>query len=101
LEAIHQRCALVINARWVEGYETPFKNGENCFVVKDGDELSTLIKSDPSVTKILKNATELLEPHLKVDWVKALNHYSTEVKRGSTRRATRADGRGKTRKMIA
>ena len=97
LEAIHQGCALVINSRWVEGYATPFQHGVNCFVVKDGNELADLIKSDPSVSKILKNATELLEPHLKVDWVKSLHNYATLVKRGVTRRAVVA-GRGKTRK---
>lgn len=100
LEAIHQKCALVINSRWVEGYATPFKHGENCFVVANGDELADLIKSDPSVSKILKNATELLEPHLKVDWVKSLHNYATLVKRGATRRVgpAHAAGRGKTRK---
>lgn len=100
LEAIHQKCALVINSRWVDGYATPFKNGENCYVVKDGDELADLIKSDPNVSKILKNASELLEPHLKVDWVAALKRYSGKhgVKHTGTRKAGRGADRGKTRK---
>ena len=98
LEAIHQKCALVINSRWVDGYATPFKHGENCYVVKDGEELSTLIKSDPNVSKILKNASGLLEPHLKVDWVSRLKAYSGKHSAKGTRKATRGTDRGKTRK---
>jgi len=43
LEAIYQECALVINRRWVEGFETPFQEGRNCFLVADGEELPALI----------------------------------------------------------
>jgi hypothetical protein len=75
LEAIYQKCALIINEKWVEGFATPFKDKENCFVVKDEHDLVTLLKSNPSVEKINKNAYKMLEPHIKVDWIKAINQY--------------------------
>jgi hypothetical protein len=75
LEAIYQKCALIINEKWVEGFTTPFKDKENCFVVKDETDLVKLLKSDPSVSKINTNAHKMLEPHIKVDWVKAINNY--------------------------
>ena len=75
LEAIYQKCALIINEKWVDGFATPFKDKENCFVVKDEHDLVTLLKANPSVEKINKNAYKMLEPHIKVDWVKAINQY--------------------------
>jgi hypothetical protein len=75
LEAIYQKCALIINEKWVEGFATPFKNKVNCFVVKDSDELVQLLTSDPSVTKINTEAKKMLEPHIKVNWVKAIQSY--------------------------
>ncbi len=99
LEAIHQKCALIINSKWTEGYETPFINGENCFIIKDSEQLADLIKSDPSVSKILENASDLLEPHKKVDWIRALGNFTGSAKRSFTRRATSQTARGKTRKL--
>jgi len=72
LEAIYQECALVINKKWVDGFETPFQDGKNCFVVESGEELATLLKQDPSVKTILKEAKHILEPHIAVDWMAAL-----------------------------
>jgi len=75
LEAIYQKCILIINSKWVEGFETPFVNKKNCFVISDGYELAGLIKKDPSSTSILKEAKKLLQPHIDVDWVKELSRY--------------------------
>lgn len=75
LEAIYQNCALIINEKWVEGFPTPFKNEYNCYVVKNEDDLVRLLEADPSVDKINRNAQKLLEPHIKVDWVRAINNY--------------------------
>ena len=74
LEAIYQDCALVINRLWVDGFETPFQDGKNCFVVGTGDELATLLKKDPNVDPICKKAREILKPHIAVDWIKALHN---------------------------
>lgn len=75
LEAIYQKCALIINAKWVEGVATPFKDKVNCFVVSDSDELVKLLESNPSVTNINKEAEKLLAPHIAVNWVKAIQSY--------------------------
>jgi glycosyltransferase involved in cell wall biosynthesis len=75
LEAIYQKCALIINEKWVEGFATPFKDKVNCFVVKDENDLVKLLKSDPSVSKINSEAKKLLEPHIQVNWVKAIQSY--------------------------
>jgi len=80
LEAIYQRCALVINQRWVAGFKTPFEDGVNCFVVADGDELATLLKKDPNVSKVLDAAEHILEPHVSVDWVKKMDGFTTAGK---------------------
>lgn len=75
LEAMYQECALIINAKWTEGFKTPFINKVNCFVVSDSEELVTLLKSDPSVSTINKEAKKLLEPHIQVNWLKAIQSY--------------------------
>lgn len=75
LEAIYEKCILVMNAKWIEGFETPFVNKKNCFIVSNGTELAELIKSDPNGSKILKEATKILQPHVNVNWVKELSHY--------------------------
>jgi len=84
LEAIYQECALVINRRWVDGFETPFQEGRNCFVVADGEELAALIIDDPNITKITAAAKKILEPHTKVDWLSAIRGMK---KRGVTRKS--------------
>jgi glycosyltransferase involved in cell wall biosynthesis len=75
LEAIYQRCALVINKRWISGFKTPFEDGVNCFVVADGDELANLLKKETNVSEVLNNAELILEPHTNVDWVKKMDEY--------------------------
>lgn len=72
LEAMYQGCALVLNAKWVEGHKTPFEHGKNCFVVADDEELVALLERDPSVGGVLRGARALLEPHIKVNWPAAL-----------------------------
>jgi hypothetical protein len=74
LEAIHQECALVMNQKWIQDYDTPFQEGKNCFVVNNGEELAALIKRNPSVKEITVAAKKILKPHIEVDWVYAMNH---------------------------
>ena len=76
LEAIYQHCALVINKQWIEGYNTPFVDKKNCFVVSNGEELATLLKKDPSVKSITHDAEHILAPHIKVNWIAKLNAYT-------------------------
>lgn len=74
LEAMYQGCALVLNARWVEGGgPTHFKDGRNCFVVADEVELAALLKKDPTVTGVVREAKKLLAPHIEVNWVREMS----------------------------
>ena len=74
LEAIHQECALILHADWLKGLKTPFKNGYNCFVVSNEDELVDLITSkNVNVKKVIKNAKKLLKPHISVNWLSLLS----------------------------
>ena len=75
LEAIYQKCCLVINEKWVEGFKTPFVNGKNCYVVKESSDLAKLINSNPSVQKINTEAYKILEPHIKINWLNAVKNY--------------------------
>jgi glycosyltransferase involved in cell wall biosynthesis len=72
LEAMYQGCALVINAKWVEGSKTEFEDGKNCFVVADEEELVSLMNKDPSTARVIKGGKELLKPHIEVNWPKEL-----------------------------
>ena len=65
LEAIDFGCALILNKDWIEGKDTPFVHGKNCFAVGNEYELADLLNSDPDTTKITKNAKLLLEPHVQ------------------------------------
>ncbi len=75
LEAIYQKSALIINEKWVEGFNTPFQAGKNCFVVKDSNDLVSLLESNPSVEKINKEAYKIIEPHIKMNWLKEIQNY--------------------------
>jgi glycosyltransferase involved in cell wall biosynthesis len=72
LEAMYQGCALVINAKWVEGSKTEFVDGKNCFVVAGEEELVALMNKDPSTARVLRGEKELLAPHIEVNWPKEL-----------------------------
>ena len=72
LEAMYQGCALIINAKWVEGSKTDFVDGKNCFVVSGEEELVALLNKDPSTARVVRGEKELLRPHVEVDWPKEL-----------------------------
>ena len=72
LEAIYERCALVINRKWIEGSKTDFIDKENCFVVANEEELESLLNKDPSTSRVVKGAEKLLAPHIDVNWPKEL-----------------------------
>ena len=63
LEAIYMDCALILNKKWVDGLDSPFKHNHNCFIVENHEELTTLLKSNPDTSEICKNAKELLKNH--------------------------------------
>lgn len=75
LEAIYEKCALVINRKWIENSKTDFVDGENCFVVGDEEELVSLLNKDPSTSRVEKGAKKLLAPHVEVSWPKELASY--------------------------
>ena len=63
LEAIYMDCCLILNKKWIDGLNSPFKHKHNCFIVENHEELTTLLKSNPDTTEICKNAKELLKNH--------------------------------------
>lgn len=63
LEAIYMDCALILNKKWVDGLESPFKHNHNCYIVENHEELTSILKSNPNTTEICKNARELLKNH--------------------------------------
>jgi glycosyltransferase involved in cell wall biosynthesis len=73
LEAMYQGCALIINAKWVEGSKTEFVDGKNCFVVAGEEDLVSLINKDPSTARVVRGGKELLKPHIEVNWPKELS----------------------------
>lgn len=92
LEAIHQGVALVINKRWVEGYDTPFQPNRNCFIVGSPEELADLLRRDPPTATITRHADEILEPHIRVNWL-------ARLRRAEGTRKVLRPGSGKTRKI--
>jgi hypothetical protein len=72
LEAIHHGCALVLNSRWIEGQTSQFVHGRNCYVVKDGQELSEVLDIE-DVSQVVQEAKTLLQPHIDVDWIALLD----------------------------
>ena len=74
LEAMYEKCALVINRKWIDNSKTDFVDGENCYVVGDEEELASLLNKDPSTARVVKGAAKLLEPHISVNWVRELSY---------------------------
>jgi len=72
LEAIYNKCALVINKRWVEDFATDFVDKKNCYIVADEEELADLLTASPNTAKVMKGGRALLEPHIQVNWPKEL-----------------------------
>jgi glycosyltransferase involved in cell wall biosynthesis len=72
LEAIYERCALVINSKWVAGAKTEFQDGKNCFMVADEEELAALLDRNPNTSRVLKGGKDLLQPHIEVNWPKEM-----------------------------
>lgn len=72
LEAMYEGCALVLNARWIEGQRTDYVDGKNCYVVSTAEELARLLRKGGSTEEVVRGARALLRPHLEVDWRKEL-----------------------------
>lgn len=89
LESIYQNVAIVINKKWVDGYDTPFKNGVNCYVVETPEDLARLIKQDPLTANITKNAKKILAPHIEIDWISELDNASRHLRNRTTRKKNR------------
>lgn len=74
LEAIYQDCILILNSKWVKfGVNetipnSPFKEGFNCLLVSNEEDLSNILRQKLNFDKLRKNARKILEPHLNVDW---------------------------------
>ncbi len=78
LEAIHNRCALILHRKWLENRDLKpsycdFREGYNCLAVENSKELVELIKSDQDTTMIVKNASKLLTRHINAPWSNLLH----------------------------
>jgi hypothetical protein len=74
LESIYHNVALVINSNWIEGYDTIFEDKRNCYVIKNAEELAELINKNVDTSNVTKHARDILEPHIKVNWIERLNN---------------------------
>lgn len=66
LEAIYLDCILILNSKWVSEASI-FKNGTNCLVVGNSEELKQVLNSKIE-NHILENSKKLLIPHIEVNW---------------------------------
>ncbi|HEY7226882.1 MAG TPA: hypothetical protein VH481_02015 [Nitrososphaeraceae archaeon] len=78
LEAIHNKCALILHRKWLENKDLnpsycDFREGYNCFAVENAKELVELIKGDQDTTKIIRNASKLLDRHTNAPWSNLLH----------------------------
>lgn len=70
LEALHQKCVLILHENWLKTNKTLFKNGYNCITISDERDIVDILnnKNNIDINKLVKNSSKLLEPHLKVLW---------------------------------
>ena len=68
LEAMYQGAVLILNKKWVNGTNSIFKDGNNCLVVEDANELVNILNKKINTKKLAKNAEKLLKPHINVRW---------------------------------
>ena len=70
LEAIYHNCLLVLNKKWVDGLNSPFKDGYNCLIVRDHLELIELLQNmeNKKILDMIKNSQDILKNNLNVDW---------------------------------
>src|SRR6186713_1940220 len=78
LEAIHNKCALILHRKWLENKDLnpsycDFREGYNCFAVDNAKELAELIRGDQDTTKIVENASKLLDRHINSPWSNLLH----------------------------
>ena len=77
LEAMYNKIPLVLNGKWSTGQDSDkFKDGYNCWMVNDSNELARLIKISPISGSLVENNKKLIELHtspaLFTEWNKAL-----------------------------
>ena len=70
LEALHQKCILILHEDWVKTNKTVFRNGYNCLTVANEQDIVDILKNqkDIDISNLLKHSSKILEPHLKVSW---------------------------------
>ena len=70
LEALHQKCVLILHENWLKTNKTLFKNGYNCITISDERDIVDILnnKNNIDINKLVKNSSKILEPHLKVLW---------------------------------
>lgn len=81
LEAIDANCVLILNEAWVRNIKhNLFKSGENCFVVKNAEELRTIINKyrHKDLSGMIANSKKILS---KCSSVKVGNIYKEMIKK--------------------
>ena len=69
LQAIYQDTAVILHRDWIDIEGSVWKENYNCFGIGNEDELAELIKIDPDISKVTRNAKKLLQPHITSKWV--------------------------------
>lgn len=62
LEAIHNNCILILNKKWVDAGDT-FKEGGNCLVARDENDIIDILTTDKNYPDIIRNAKKLMTQH--------------------------------------
>lgn len=71
LEAIYCDCILILNEKWINPkVNSLFKNGVNCFIVKNENDIINMLKSKNSenLSSIRKESKKILKGHICANW---------------------------------
>ena len=70
LEALHHNCVLILNKKWIDNKDTPFKHNYNCIVVDNENDILDFVKNIKKYdyNKLLNNSKLLLTEHINAVW---------------------------------
>jgi|LWDU01.1.fsa_nt_gi hypothetical protein len=67
LEAMHSGCCLILHKKWTEN-GGDFIHEKNCLTIETPEELAKILKDNPDVTDLVKNAKRIVNRNSKVDY---------------------------------
>ena len=70
LEALYQKCILILHKDWVNTNKTIFKDGYNCITVGNEEDIVDILTNQKIIKlkKLQENSFKILKPHLEVSW---------------------------------